>query len=273
MSDLPFSELDHATDDDIELASAYLDGEATATEESVVEASPPLLALVAQLAQVHDRLAGPIELDPGARQRAIDAAVAATPSAPAASWAGRGLRRPRRRVIPSWLPPMALAVAAVAVVALGLAALGRGSDSKTATSASTAVAAARDASPNAAATTAAASGSVATTAAAASTTFAGTTTAAAAAATAGSDSTRVLGAIPIAGDRSSLEAFLASAERQNGRPTATCATLVGFGPVSWKGSAALVVVAANGSAAAAHIIDLGTCAEIEVVAVDPGLAG
>ncbi len=61
---------------DHELASAYLDGEATAHERAMVEASPELLALVASFRQVRDTL-GQVPAAPVAqRDTAIAAALA-----------------------------------------------------------------------------------------------------------------------------------------------------------------------------------------------------
>lgn len=68
MTDVPRS------DDDLELASAYLDGEIDADERARVDASPHLLALVAELAAVRSTIA--TDIPPAARD-ARDEAIAA----------------------------------------------------------------------------------------------------------------------------------------------------------------------------------------------------
>jgi len=57
-----------------ELASAYLDGEATSDERALVEADAPLLARVEELRAVRRTLATPVAARPDA---AVDAAIAA----------------------------------------------------------------------------------------------------------------------------------------------------------------------------------------------------
>jgi anti-sigma factor RsiW len=96
---------------DIELASAYLDGEVSPDERARVEADPELMAQVDELRAIAEALRGgltPLTDDRAAeqRRRAIQAGRAAPPAAPAA---------PRRR---TWLPAPVAAAAVIVVIAL-----------------------------------------------------------------------------------------------------------------------------------------------------------
>jgi hypothetical protein len=109
---------DHDNLDAVELASAYLDGEATADERARVEGDPALLAEVDRLRRVHDAVAVVSPASPAQRDAAIAAALSAfdelrvdAPSPPnVVSIAGR--RRAR-------LMQVLTAAAAAAVLVLG----------------------------------------------------------------------------------------------------------------------------------------------------------
>ena len=66
---------DHDNLDAVELASAYLDGEATADERARVEADPELLAEVARLRHIGDAVAATSPASPAHRDAAIAAAL------------------------------------------------------------------------------------------------------------------------------------------------------------------------------------------------------
>ncbi len=99
---------------DDELASAYLDGEATPAERRRVAGDSVLLARVAELARIRALVAEPVRVDAAQRERTIATALGVLDGNVA-----RLGRRPRHR---QW---MALAaVAAVAAVALVLGVVG-----------------------------------------------------------------------------------------------------------------------------------------------------
>jgi hypothetical protein len=67
----------HDLDPRDELASAHLDGRTTPDQAAEIEADPELRARVAAMAAVRDALRAPVVVDPAARERAIEAALAA----------------------------------------------------------------------------------------------------------------------------------------------------------------------------------------------------
>jgi hypothetical protein len=96
---------------DEELASAYLDGEATADEVARVERDPELLARVEQLRTVHLLVAAPVPArGPAERDRAIAAALDARPTGAVVDLLAAARARRRLRV---------LSVAAAIVLAVG----------------------------------------------------------------------------------------------------------------------------------------------------------
>ena len=99
-----------------ELASAYLDGEATAEEAALVEGDPRLSALVEELQAVKDLVAAPVEL-PSDEARDQMIAQALDHPAPVVS-----LEKARRRMRPT--PRQARAVLAAAAVVAAIAIVG-----------------------------------------------------------------------------------------------------------------------------------------------------
>jgi hypothetical protein len=254
---------DPSDDQRDELASAYLDGEATAAERARVEADPDLVRRVAELGVVRAALGAP---GPSARaetrDRAITAALAASP--PAAKITplhrGRSSRRP--------LAILGAAAAAVAVIAAVAVVATRSSNNGTSTSArasTTARAAGSTATfgpetqSAGTATSAAATGGVSSTTGA--TSAAGRDTSSAAA---GTSAPRYLG---VADDDSELRALLGgnSASAVSAplvpapppAPAASSCTVPGatlVGTVTWQGAAAFVFVA-NGLATVIQVSD------------------
>jgi hypothetical protein len=108
-----------------ELASAYLDGEATAAEAARVESDPGLQARVAALRAVAEAVGAPPPAPPGAADAAVARAVAVGdevfgPATVASLKHHRDRRQPRRTAL--WV---ATAAAAVALVAIGVPLLGQ----------------------------------------------------------------------------------------------------------------------------------------------------
>jgi len=118
-------------DDDLELASAYLDGEIDVDERARVESSPSLLHLVAELAAVRATLAASVPAATAdARDAAIVAALAAADPAPVADddAPGGNLRVMPRRY--RWVAMAGSAAAAMVLAVVAVAALqGGGNDS------------------------------------------------------------------------------------------------------------------------------------------------
>ncbi len=111
-----------------EIASAYLDGEATPTEVTLVESSPALVARVGELRAVAGLVAEPVPrasaLD---RERAIRAALAAA-EAPATARDTAGadvvsLSESRAARARRWFPAAGAAAAVLLILALGAVAL------------------------------------------------------------------------------------------------------------------------------------------------------
>ncbi len=99
-----------------ELASAYLDGEATAEEAALVESDPRAQALVEELRAVRDLVAAPVELPSGeVRDQMI--AQALDHRAPVAS-----LETARRRL--RSIPPQARVILAAAAIVAAIAMVG-----------------------------------------------------------------------------------------------------------------------------------------------------
>ena len=114
-----------------ELASAYLDGEATAAERARVEADPELVRRVTELGVVRAALGAPgPSAGPETRDRAITAALAAA-SPPAATVTPIDRHRSSRRA----LVVLGAAAAAVAVIAAVAVVASRSSNTGTSTSA------------------------------------------------------------------------------------------------------------------------------------------
>jgi hypothetical protein len=105
-----------------ELASAYLDGEATPDERALVESDPALLALVATYRGLSRRVAEPVTAPPG-RDAAIAAALRAARPAPGAAPSSANIR-----VLPSrwerWQPRLSTIAGAAAAVVLVAGAIG-----------------------------------------------------------------------------------------------------------------------------------------------------
>ncbi|MCY3634266.1 MAG: hypothetical protein OXH23_01500 [bacterium] len=99
-----------------ELASAYLDGEATPEEAAVVESDPRLQELVEELRAVHDLMATPVEL-PSDEVRDHMIAQALDHRAPVVS-----LEKARRRLRD--VPPQARVILAAAAVVAAIAVVG-----------------------------------------------------------------------------------------------------------------------------------------------------
>ncbi|HEY1278027.1 MAG TPA: hypothetical protein VGF22_00045 [Acidimicrobiales bacterium] len=263
---------DPSDDQRDELASAYLDGEATAAERARVEADPELVRRVAQLGVVRAALGAP---GPSAgaetRDHAIATALAAA-SPPAATVTPIERHRSSRRAL-TILGAAAAAVgviAAVAVVATRSSNTGTSSSAAVSTTAraaagSTATFGPQTQSPEAA-TSPAPTGGVSSTTVAAS--------------PAGRDASTAAGGAPalpylgVADDDSELRALLVatSASAVSAPPapatppalaanscTVPAATLVGT--VTWQGTAALVFVA-NGLAT---VIQVSDCRPIATV--------
>lgn len=129
---------DPRPDDADELISAVLDGEATPEQRRRVLGDPALAARLARFRAVAAAVATPVEVDPGERERAIGAALAAfEPAVDVEAQAAREaggtdlprprraglprLRRDRRPLVSRWV----LASAAVVVVVLGAVVAGR----------------------------------------------------------------------------------------------------------------------------------------------------
>lgn len=119
MSDLTFPD-----DGLAELASAYLDGAATADERARVEANPQLMALVSDLRSVSRSLAEtPVVAPDSLREQQLAAALAIFVTTDEAAAKVPVARRPSWRT--RWLTPLIGAGAATVIVAgVGLAALG-----------------------------------------------------------------------------------------------------------------------------------------------------
>lgn len=114
-------------DDELELASTYLDGAATAAEAARVESDPALRAAVAELRAARQALAAVAPADDETRERAIAAALdvfdaasssAASAAAPSPA-AGVVALKPRRRW--TWGHGLGAAAAAAVVVVAGIA--------------------------------------------------------------------------------------------------------------------------------------------------------
>jgi hypothetical protein len=122
------------TDQDLELVSAYLDGEATPAERARVEADPALLARVDELRTVAGAVGAgftPLADDQAASQRRRAIAAGLAPPAPP-------MRARRRTPLPS---PLAAAAVIVVIALVGLwlvASAGGGSDADKADSAASA---------------------------------------------------------------------------------------------------------------------------------------
>jgi hypothetical protein len=237
-----------------ELASAYLDGEATPAERAQVEADPRLMARVGELGAVRSALAALTEPpDAATRERALAAATAAAGAPPAATVTRINRDRPRRRVV-------AVGAAAAAVIAAIVVAVvaTRSSDHST-TSSATVAPAARDLTPAAASTGPAptlASGATTTAPAGGGTTASGASTA--------SDSGRAPAPpyLGVADNDSELRALVAqertAAVTSAAVPVAPGACTVPsaslLGSVTWEGTPAYVFVA-NGEATVVRASD------------------
>jgi len=264
MSDPPDDQRD-------ELASAYLDGEATPTERAQVEADPALVRRVAELGVVRAALGAP---GPSAgaetRDRAITAALAAaTPPATTVT----PIDRPRssRRAF----AVLGAAAAAVAVIAAVAVVATRSSNSGNSTSAgvsTTARAAGSTATFGPETQSAGAATSAAPTGGVSSTTVAASAAGRDASAAAGTTSAPPY--LGVADDDSDLRALLGAtsasavsappAPASPATPTANSCTVPGatlVGTVTWQGTQALVFVA-NGLAT---VIQLSDCRPIATV--------
>ena len=114
MTDLPF---DHLAPDDLELVSAYIDGEATPAEVEHVEATPSLRAWADRLRALAGVVAEPpAAVAPDVQARMIDRAMAA--GASVHSLADARATRDHRRGARRWLP--ALSAAAVLLILLAV---------------------------------------------------------------------------------------------------------------------------------------------------------
>jgi hypothetical protein len=253
------------SDDVDELASAYVDGEATPGERARVEADPDLVARVSELRAVRSALAAPlVQPDARVRERVLAAAraeaVVSTGGGPSPGVVvAIGQRRSRRMM--AVIGAVAAGVIAVALVAV-VATRPSSHDSSSSASIDTrsrdaATTVAAPAEP--AASTTAAAGSATTIASG------GATASAAAAASAG-------GPVPylgVANDDDALRALLTGerAAAVSPAPVTTVptscavpsATLVGA--VTWQGTMALVFVS-NGSAT---VVDGADCRPVAVV--------
>jgi hypothetical protein len=119
---------DHDNLDAVELASAYLDGEATADERARVEGDPALLAEVERLRLVRDAVAATSPAPPAQRNAAVAAAMSAfdelrveTPSPPNVVPIAS-----RRRA--HWMQGLTAAAAAAVLVLGGFIVASRGGD-------------------------------------------------------------------------------------------------------------------------------------------------
>lgn len=112
-----------------ELVSAYLDGEATADERALVEASPELMARVETLRSIAAMVAAPIVVDPALRERHIEAALAAS----ATSAKVTSLEPRRRRLDRTWALSAAAVLLAV-IIAIPVFRSGDGDDDTAAVS-------------------------------------------------------------------------------------------------------------------------------------------
>jgi hypothetical protein len=228
-------------DADWELASAYLDNEATPAERARVEASPALMGLVAELRSVQTSVAAPA---PGAvdRDALIAAALAAAADEPTVGRVPGGTVLPAHQAVapvPSiagqrarrtqvWKTPMLLAAALLTVMGIGFALKsGSGSDSlKTSTAAVSVTtvsgAAKASAEPSLDTNAAPAAGDATTTAERAALPAAAATTAAAAATT----------AAPAAATTAAPAATVASAPTTTAPATAAAATTIVIAPTT-----------------------------------------
>lgn len=127
-----------------ELASAYLDGEASDAEAARVEADPALLALVDSMREARERVqAAPSAVDPARREAAIAAALAAfdeqhaadAPEAPVTSLVDVAARRAGTSTRTLRIVAVAAVIALVALAVPLLAGLGGGDDDDAATEA------------------------------------------------------------------------------------------------------------------------------------------
>lgn len=135
-------------DDYDELASAYLDGEATAEEIARVESDPELLAIVDEFRTIAQAVAAPISL-PDERTR--NAAIAAAVSAPGAIPTTPSVRsldtaRPKRRERMNKLMSVAAGFVAVVVGGTIIWAIANAGDERTTDTATSSVQASSDAS-------------------------------------------------------------------------------------------------------------------------------
>jgi hypothetical protein len=119
---------DHDNLDAVELASAYLDGEATADERARVEGDPALLAEVERLRRVRDAVATTASAPAAQRDAAINAALATfdglqvdAPSPP--NVVPMASRRKAR-----WMQGLTAAAAAIVLVLGGIVIVNRGGD-------------------------------------------------------------------------------------------------------------------------------------------------
>jgi hypothetical protein len=257
---------DPSDDQRDELASAYLDGDATPAERAQVEADPALVRRVAELGVVRAALGAP---GPSAgaetRDRAITAALA-TASPPAATVTPIDRHRSSRRA----LVVLGAAAAAVAVIAAVAVVATRSSNTGTSTSAgvsTTARAAGSTASFGPETQSAGAATSAAPTGGVSSTTVAASAAGRDASAAAATSAPPYLG---VADDDSELRALLGATSASAVSPlpapasaanscTVPGATLVGT--VTWQGTLAHVFVA-NG---VATVIQVSDCRPIATV--------
>jgi len=258
-----------ASDQRDELASAYVDDEATPAERALVEADPELVRRVGELRAVRSALAAPVvRPDATTRDVAIDAARAVATAAPVgATVTAIDRRRPNRRAL-AVVGAAAAAAAAIAVVAV-VATRPSHPGPSTSARASTPPPAAAASSTFEPETKSAGTPSSAAVAAVSSSTVA----AAGSAARGASAASDTAGAAPpylgVADDDSELRALLggsqASAVTTPSAPVGRngcavpAATLVGT--VTWQGTTALVFVAND----LATVVDVSDCRPITTV--------
>jgi hypothetical protein len=225
-----------------ELASAYLDGEATPAERAQVEADPQLMARVGELGAVRSALAAPVEApDAATRERALAAATAAgVPPAATVTRIDRG--RPRRRGL------AVLGAAAAVIVAILVAVVATRSADHSTTSSATVAPAAGDLTPAAASTgpaTTLASGATTTAPVGLGSTASGASTAS------DSGTASPPGYLGVADNDSELRALVAR-ERTAAVTSAAAPVVPGactvpsaslLGSVTWEGTPAYVFVA------------------------------
>ncbi len=243
-------------DDQLLLASAYFDGELDAGERARAEADIEVMAEVARLGDVRERLRAADPPDPARREAAITTALAGT--APSAAIAP--LRR--RRV---WLPAAA-AAAVIAIAIAGVAVLANrsgGDDSDTALLSATATtAAANEAAPNRAAATL---GESATTAAGGSATATAGSASAPAEASTNAPAAAPTTTVAVLDSATALGAFAARippAQLDAATTPPTCAGGRFVGRAEYRGDSGVTPVEVFVQDRAAIALDATTCSEV-----------